>query len=406
MKNGWELKKLSDVCQVRPPKKEAKEQLTDEDIVSFVPMEDLDILSKNFIAKNERALKEVYKSYTYFREGDVLLAKITPCFENGKLGVAHNLKNGIGFGSSEYIVLRSKGELIPDYLFYFLSKEEFRFSGQKVMTGAVGHKRVPLDFVENTEIPYPKDLPEQNHIVAQIEEAFEIIDKAKENVERNLQNASELFESYLQKMFLNTKDTWEMKKWGELCDFVRGPFGGSLKKSVFKEKGYVVYEQKHAIHDHFNQLRYFIDEDKFNEMIRFEVKPGDLIMSCSGVTLGRVAVVPDGIPRGIINQALLKLTPKKGVSADFLKHWLRSKIFQDIIFEYSGGAAIPNVPSAKILKNIEIPLPKIEEQNEIVNEIETVLSETKRLEEIYKKKLTNLDELKQSILKKAFNGKL
>src|SRR5690606_35436822 len=95
----------------------------------------------------ERTLKEVYPGYTYFRENDVLLAKITPCFENGKLGIARNLKNGVGFGSSEYIVFRTNEKLIPDYLFYFLSRDQFRKSGEQVMTGAVGHKRVPKDFI-------------------------------------------------------------------------------------------------------------------------------------------------------------------------------------------------------------------------------------------------------------------
>lgn len=175
---------------------------------------------------------------------------------------------------------------------------------------------------------------------------------------------------------------------------------------MFKDNGYAVYEQKHAIHDHFNQLRYFIDENKFNEMKRFEVKPGDIIMSCSGVTLGRVAVIPDDIPRGVINQALLKLTPNKDVSVHFIKHWIRSKIFQDIIFKHSGGAAIPNVPSAKILKEITISLPSLKEQGGIVNKIELMLTETKNLEAIYRQKLTALTELKQSILQKAFAGEL
>lgn len=197
----------------------------------------------------------------------------------------------------------------------------------------------------------------------------------------------------------------ENKKWGELCVFVRGPFGGSLKKSMFKEHGYAVYEQKHAIHNHFNQLRYFIDEEKFLEMKRFEVKPGDIIMSCSGVTLGRVAVIPEGIKQGIINQALLKLTPI-GVDVHFLKNWLRSKIFQDIIKEYSGGAAIPNVPSAKILKDIVISVPSLDEQKEIVKELDKVKSYTESLQSNYQQELDALDELKKSILEKAFNGKL
>lgn len=267
-------------------------------------------------------------------------------------------------------------------------------------------KNLDVPTFRNIDIAYPKSLETQQQIVSILDETLEAIDKAKANAQQNLQNAKELFSNYLQGLFENPKDNWEMKKWGDLCDFVRGPFGGSLKKSIFKEEGYVVYEQKHAIHDHFNQLRYFIDEEKFNEMIRFEVKPGDIIMSCSGVTLGRVAIIPDGIKRGIINQALLKLTPKKNVSVQFLKHWLRSNIFQNIIFEYSGGAAIPNVPAAKILKEILIPLPSLKVQNEVVNDIELMIFKTKKLEAIYTQKIADLDELKKSILQKAFAGEL
>ncbi len=254
-------------------------------------------------------------------------------------------------------------------------------------------------------VPYPP-INEQKRIVAILELAFADIEKARVNAEQNLKNARELFESYLQQVFSQRGGEWEDKKWGELCEFVRGPFGGSLKKSMFVDQGYVVYEQKHAIHDHFNQLRYFIDENKFDEMKRFEVKPGDIIMSCSGVTLGRVAVIPNGIPKGIINQALLKLTPKKGVSVHFIKHWLRSKIFQDIIFKHAGGAAIPNVPSAKIMKEIVISLPAIKEQETIVDNIELFLSDYNKLKLIYQQKIDNLEELKKSILQKAFTGEL
>ena len=102
------------------------------------------------------------------------------------------------------------------------------------------------------------------------------------------------------------KEGWELKKLGEVCDFIRGPFGGSLKKNCFKKSGYAVYEQQHAIYGDFT-FRYFIDESKFQEMKRFEVLPQDIIMSCSG-TMGKISIVPDETPKGIINQALLKLT--------------------------------------------------------------------------------------------------
>ncbi len=128
-------------------------------------------------------------------------------------------------------------------------------------------------------------------------------------------------------------------------------------------------------------------------------------MSCSGVTLGRVAVVPPNIKQGIINQALLKLTPKK-VNVHFLKHWLRSDHFQKIIHEYSGGAAIPNVPSAKILKEILLPCPDSSKQDEITNTIEEYKIKIDSLLRTYQQKLSNIEELRKSILEKAFKGEL
>jgi type I restriction enzyme, S subunit len=129
-------------------------------------------------------------------------------------------------------------------------------------------------------------------------------------------------------------EKWEIKTLGSLCDFVRGPFGGSLKKSCFRASGYAVYEQQHAIYDQFEDIRYFIDEPKYREMKRFELSPGDLIMSCSG-TMGKVAIVPNGIPKGIINQALLKLSPGEDILAEFLKYWMSSPNFQDQLIQLS-----------------------------------------------------------------------
>lgn len=161
------------------------------------------------------------------------------------------------------------------------------------------------------------------------------------------------------------KSEWQTRTLGDVCRFVRGPFGGSLKKSVFVEEGFAVYEQQHAIYNQFEDVRYFIDGAKFKEMQRFELCANDLIMSCSG-TMGKVAIVPDTIRPGIINQALLKLTPSNDVSSEFLKYWMDSTDFQSSLNEQSGGAAIQNVASVSILKEIRIPLPSLSEQRRIV----------------------------------------
>ncbi len=155
MKAGWEIKSLAEVCQIKPPKAEARNLLAGTDLVSFVPMEYLGIDQKTLIPILEKPFVEVAGSYTYFAEGDVLLAKITPCFENGKLGIAASLTNGIGFGSSEYIVFRPDKTLDKEWLYYFLSQESFRTEGAGRMSGAVGHKRVSKEFIESYPIPVP-----------------------------------------------------------------------------------------------------------------------------------------------------------------------------------------------------------------------------------------------------------
>jgi type I restriction enzyme S subunit len=197
---------------------------------------------------------------------------------------------------------------------------------------------------------------------------------------------------------------WEKRKLGEICDFVRGPFGGSLKKNIFKPNGYAVYEQQHAIYDQFEDIRYFIDEEKFNEMKRFELNSGDLIMSCSG-TMGKIAIVPENIKRGIINQALLKLRPSKKVSNIFLKLWMQSESFQDSLKEYSGGAAIQNVASVSILKQIEIPLPTLEEQLQIVSILHEAFNAIDTAKANAEQNLKNARELFDSYLQGVFENK-
>ena len=196
----WEKKKLIQMCEIRPPKNEARTKLRDTDTVSFVPMEDLDTKQKWFVPTKERTLKEVEGSYTYFADKDVLLAKITPCFENGKLGIANNLKNGIGFGSSEFIVFRANKGLYSEFLYYYLLREEFRREGSKRMMGAVGHKRVSKEFVESTIIPFPS-LLEQKIVVAKLDELSSESKKLEAIYQQKIADLEELKKSILQKAF-------------------------------------------------------------------------------------------------------------------------------------------------------------------------------------------------------------
>lgn len=191
--------------------------------------------------------------------------------------------------------------------------------------------------------------------------------------------------------------SWPLVKLGEVCKFVRGPFGGALKKECFVSNGYAVYEQQHAIYDQFTDIRYFVDEDKFNELKRFELNAGDLIMSCSG-TMGKVAIVPENVKTGIINQALLKLTPSDKVYIHYLKYWLESESFQFTLSGNSHGAAIKNVASVSILKEIEIPLPPLAEQKRIA----AILDKADAIRQKRKQAIELADEFLRSVFLDMF----
>lgn len=145
----------------------------------------------------------------------------------------------------------------------------------------------------------------------------------------------------------------------------RGPFGGALKKEDFVEDGYLVYEQRHAIHNDFEYAKYYINQEKYEDMIGFKVIPGDLIISCSGVTLGRIAEVPEGAKEGIINQALLKLSLNPHIMMNtFFIQQFRGEEIQNILFGFSRGSGIPNMPSMSEVKAVKFICPPLELQKE------------------------------------------
>lgn len=191
---------------------------------------------------------------------------------------------------------------------------------------------------------------------------------------------------------------------GKVCGFVRGPFGGSLKKSCFVDDGYAVYEQQHAIYNQFNNIRYFVNEEKFNEMLRFEVQPNDLIMSCSG-TIGKVAIVPENVRKGIINQALLKLRAKENLYIHYLKYWMESPLFDEEVSKNTVGAAIKNIASVSILKAIQIPLPPLSEQKQIVAILDKAFEAIDKAKANIEKNIENAKELFQSKLNEVFTQK-
>ena len=185
------LSSISKVAVIQPEKKLALEKLSESDDVSFMGMDGLGIKKKYSQPEKNRKLSEVYKSYQYFEDDDVIFAKITPCFENGKLGIVKGLTNGIGFGSSEFVVLRTHADFQSEFLYYCLLNEVFRNDGAANMSGAVGHKRVTKEYFYNYNVPTPP-LELQQLIIHKFDEVWKNTTKIISSKHKKLEELTNL----------------------------------------------------------------------------------------------------------------------------------------------------------------------------------------------------------------------
>lgn len=202
--------------------------------------------------------------------------------------------------------------------------------------------------------------------------------------------------------FSGYTDTWEQRKFLDLLDtqngIRRGPFGSSLKKDSFvKKSDYVVYEQQNAIYDNY-VTRYFISKEKYNELIRFNIQPGDFIMSGAG-TIGRISMVPDGIKKGVFNQALIRFkVDKNSVNPLYFLKFMQSDMMQKQLTQANPGSAMTNLVPMDELKKWDVTIPSLEEQNKIsnfINQIDESIT-------LHQRKLEKLKLTKKALLQKLF----
>lgn len=204
---SWEQCSLSDVCTVNPKKADTKD-LPDELEVSFFPMSALSEIYGEITDPQTRLLKEVRSGFTNFSEGDVVFAKITPCMENGKSAVVGKLVNDIGYGTTEFFVLRCSDRLYNRFLYHLVRDKLFRDKAKAVMAGAVGQQRVPKRYLETYKLNLPK-FNEQREIVRILDGSFAKEQQTKEAAEAVLDQIELMKKSILARAFrgeLGTND--------------------------------------------------------------------------------------------------------------------------------------------------------------------------------------------------------
>ncbi len=183
----------------------------------------------------------------------------------------------------------------------------------------------------------------------------------------------------------------------------RGPFGSAIRKEYFVPDGYKVYEQRNAIYDDFTLGKYFINEKKFQEMKSFQVKPKDIIISCSG-TIGKVAIAHENIKQGIINQALLKITlNEEAILNKYFKILFENFVMKSSILQDLKGTAMKNITSVKILKTLPLPIPTKDEQERIVSKVDQLMHLCDELETRLNQSKKDSEILMQAVLHEVFS---
>ena len=365
----WPLVKISDVCEINPRKSEIND-LPPDTMVSFVPMAVVNEHQKQFIPTEEKPLSDVYAGYTYFRNGDVLLAKVTPCFENGKSGIAENLTNGIGFGSSEFFVLRpNKERVLSDFIYRLISTDLFINQGKQKMTGTGGLQRIPRDFLSDFMIPLPP-LSVQEKIIDEIEGYQKIIDGARQVVENY-------------KPTFKVDPAWEKARLGDVCELQAGGTPSREIDNYWTPPIYPWYTSG-ELNDIFttDSIKYISQAGYENSSARL-FPNGSLLIGMYDTAAFKMSILDRD---ATFNQAVCGVKPCASVDMIFLLLFFSAN--RDAYLKMRVGARQRNL-TKQLISDLIIPVPPMEEQLQIVQQVKEeleIIEQNKRLIELFQQK--------------------
>lgn len=326
------------------------------------------------------------------------------CAEGGSAGRKIGFTNQEVCFGNKLFAFSSSDNIDSKYVYYYFFSDSFQNAFKSQMTGIIGG--VSMNKFKTLKIPV-SPLPQQKRIVATLDKAFAAIEKAKANAEQNLKNAKELFESYLQKVFENKGDDWEEKKIKNLTELITKGSSPKWQGIDYVDEGGIFFLTSKNVGESellLNNKRYL--DKKFNEIQKSSIlNKGDVLTNIVGASIGRTAVFSlDEITN--INQAVCLIRCNNDLLHNYyLMYLLNSPFFKNILHDNEVDNARANL-SLTFFKNLLIPLPKIVEQKEIVERLKSFSKENKKLEALYTQKIADLEEMKKSVLQKAFSGQL
>lgn len=380
MRKDWEYKKLKDICSF----------VGDGDWIESKDQSNagLRLIQTGNIGNgifHDKAEKAKYISESTFIElscteifhGDCLLSRLPDPI--GRSCILPQL-NERAITAVDCTILRFTNKIYPTFFVYYTLSTPYAISIISKTTGST-RKRISRKNLEGILIPIPPK-PTQLAIVAELDKINELIQLKKQQ----LKDYDQLAQSIFYEMFgdpVENEKGWEVKNIESVCSsIVRGPFGSALKKDFFVPKNnstYKIYEQKNAIQKNASIGSYYITEERFKELSRFELLPGDIIMSCSG-TIGELYRIPVNAEKGIMNQALLKFSLLKQINFLYFLY-LMDYVKKEFTIR---GSGLQNIGSVKIIKSMKFGLPPLPLQQQFAARIEAIERQKQQVSETIK----------------------
>lgn len=374
------------------------ERLSDDDEVSFVPMAALSAEDAKVIAAIERPYSEVKKGYTYFEDGDVLVAKITPCFENGKIAQA-KLLNQFGFGSTEFHVVRPRSGVSDGrYLHHFLRQPQIRAAGERRMTGSGGQRRVPENYLAALAVPLPT-LPEQRRIAALLDQADALRTLRRKALAELDKLALALFVEMFGDPIANPKG-WPVKRLNEVCHCYSGGTPSKANAS-FWEGSVPWFSAKDMKADDLFDSQDHISETVTRDTNLKLLAPDTVAIVVRGMILAHTFPVCVLRVSATINQDLKALIPKVPLGGQFLANCLRAQAGAVLERVSEAGHGTKRLDSEG-LHQIAVILPPQETQADFAAEVKAIES----LIITHRNALVESETLFASLQHRAFTGAL
>lgn len=357
------MPKLADVAEINP-RFDRSESNDLSEAISFVPMANISEILGAITSEENRDLGDVIKGFTTFKDRDVLVAKITPCFENGKIAHARIAKR-LGFGSTEFHVVRPVAEMLDDrYLYHFLRQPLVRESGQLRMTGSGGQKRVPKAFLEGLNIPLPP-LPEQRRIAAILDKADALRAKRRETIAK----LDQLLQSVFPEMFgdpLSNPKAWPVVTVAEIAEVQGGLQFSASRKAIPNSVPYLRVA---------NVQRGSLDLSEIKEMgataaevQRIRLKTGDILVvegHGNPDEIGRCAIWDGSILECIHQNHLIRVRANPDVvTPSFLESYLNSDVGSRWLKGSARTTSGLNTISVKKVRETQVLLPPLVRQRQ------------------------------------------